>query len=446
MSLYQFCKDKILILGFLIVCVVSANLLLDHIIQNTKICSDTSGFITNDGKKLHRIAVDQAEKIKSAGWKTWELAPQEQPICGLVSVFYAVFSPKKTIYIIFASLLNVACLLFLWYFLSLNNKTFLQNPGFLAFLFYPSILEWTISIHRDGVFILANYIFIYAFFLIRQTDGIKNLLKAQFCIFVSFFLVENTRSYWTLWLYAWTLAIFLWKAVDIFKSAKGVEQKVVALLVIICFLFSLHINFRGGSNVVASKSVSPPAEIQKQPENLFPRKSDASVDTSYSHGFIENKLGKILKALYTSRNDIIRDKGFSLDPEAIESPSGFDLIREMCRSFQRGLFSPLPDLWFQAGSSGFYSLGKRMFLIISPLSWFCLAGVVFGIFTKTWNKDLLLVFSYCLFSIWLFSFVVPNVGTMMRLRYGFYGLLLAAGASYWLHLFSKQANHAKADS
>jgi len=409
-------------------------------------CLETNGFITNDGQMFHTIAVEQAKKIRSDGWSKFSIAPENQIIAGLVSVIYALFAINKIVYIFFAVLLNVICLVFIWFFLSLNNVRLGKNFGFLAFLFYPSILEWTVSIHRDGIFILGNYIFLYASFLVSRARELKGLLFSLLWFFLAFLFIEISRSYWNLWIWLFTCALLAKAALYFLKAKILVTKKITAISAIFFFLSSYPLCFKSSLKFVFYKTFTIENVNRTESSNSPSGSQSGTLARSDSSGLLYYHLEKLFSSVIISRRDIINDGGISLDPHSSEELSGSNFVFELFRSLQRGLFSPLPDLWFQEGKSGFYALGKKIFIFISPLSWFCLAGVACGLFTKTWHKNLLFVFSFCVISIWFISFVVPNVGTMMRLRYGFYGFLLAAGASYWLHLLLKMTPYAKADS
>ncbi len=96
------------------------------------------GLVILDSIGFDRIAKAKVVEIVSLGWSAWELKPQSQSPAGIASFFYAVFGTSPSSVLPFNAVVRA-----------------------LVFALNPASFEWVAQIHRDGIFILGNLLFIY---------------------------------------------------------------------------------------------------------------------------------------------------------------------------------------------------------------------------------------------------------------------------------------------
>lgn len=120
------------------------------------------------------------------------------------------------------------------------------------------------------------------------------------------------------------------------------------------------------------------------------------------------------------------------------------LVKYIPRAIQVGLFSPFPSSWFAEHSS---QLSKLMHIVTGMEMLFiylCLVGFTISLFI--WKKKL----EFWIFVCFSFYFTLipiyalPNIGALVRYRYGAIMLLVALGISTYLRLyFHKTTNDTK---
>jgi hypothetical protein len=99
------------------------------------------------------------------------------------------------------------------------------------------------------------------------------------------------------------------------------------------------------------------------------------------------------------------------------------------RALQVGLLSPMPGLWGGQGSSPAMTLARKIVGAATCFFYVCLIGFFAGLFIFRRNLHLWVITVYCLLGILVYTFTYPNVGTLMRYRYGFHMTLISFGAA-----------------
>jgi len=138
---------------------------------------------------------------------------------------------------------------------------------------------------------------------------------------------------------------------------------------------------------------------------------------------------------------------------ALNLPAGSNLEQEsdlasvpsffvyLPRALCVGFFAPFPADLVQPGSTEVGTLGRRMYLVTWPLYLISLIG--FGIWFLQAKDEFPLKNQtlYAVLSVLIFVYLVPNIGTLVRFRAGFFMLIICSGAAYWIKkLFDKQSH------
>ena len=121
--------------------------------------------------------------------------------------------------------------------------------------------------------------------------------------------------------------------------------------------------------------------------------------------------------------------GNTLIDGEVQFESAKDFPVYLPRALQVGLLSPMPGLWGGAGSSPAMTLARKIVGVWACFFYVCLVGFFAGLFIFRRNLHLWIIMGYCLLGILVYTFTYPNVGTLMRYRYGFHMTLISFGAA-----------------
>lgn len=139
---------------------------------------------------------------------------------------------------------------------------------------------------------------------------------------------------------------------------------------------------------------------------------------------------KKLSILASARRGAISSGGNSLVDATVELHSAKDFIRYLPRAIQVGMLSPLPDLWWGRASTPAMSLAREIAGVMTAFYYVCLAGLIVGLIVFRNNLSFWIVFFFCFLGILVYAFTYPNIGALMRFRYGFYMTLVSFGAAF----------------
>jgi hypothetical protein len=109
------------------------------------------------------------------------------------------------------------------------------------------------------------------------------------------------------------------------------------------------------------------------------------------------------------------------------------------RALQIGLLAPFPDMWFERGMTP----GARLMRLVSGLemsiAYVLLLGWIFLIPRIRGDRTAALVFVAvtCLAMIGVMSLAMPNVGTLYRMRYPLFMLVVGLGAAGWAMVLTR---------
>lgn len=121
--------------------------------------------------------------------------------------------------------------------------------------------------------------------------------------------------------------------------------------------------------------------------------------------------------------------GNTLIDGEVQFNSAKDFPMYLPRALQVGLLSPMPELWGGEGSSPAMTLARKIVGGVTCFFYVCLMGLSAGLFLFRGNLSLWIILVFCFLGILVYTFTYPNVGTLMRYRYGFHMTLISFGAA-----------------
>ena len=208
------------------------------------------------------------------------------------------------------------------------------------------------------------------------------------------------------------------------------------LLMFQAWIVSQHSRYFG-SNFEFAKSFE-----RKETQSALNTFNDVEDDNGNKS--ISNQFGETMWRYVEWMPDIIEDKFFQVSivrkntmviggntqiDKDVKMESIIDFLMYVPRAFQVGMFSPMPQFWSGEGSSPAMTMARKILGAATLFFYFCLVGLFLGAYRFWRSPAFWAIAVVCLSGILLYSFTHPNVGTLIRYRYGFYMLLVAFGAA-----------------
>ena len=411
------------------------------------------GLVLADSIGFNQRAKAKAAEISSIGWSAWELRAQSQSPAGVASIFYVLWGPSPKSILPFNAFLHAITACVVMRIFSNFFNTIPALIGALIFALNPASFEWTSQIHRDGIFILGNMLIVMAFVeSLSEPKKNRDWKNKDWVIFLGsstlgVTLIWVARIYWVqislmilLIMFFIILLFFLWK-----KFHNSININRFAIL----FFFTVILKLWFILVHSPSQSFDMPLALIHTTES--PQSAHANANESPQSGEITEK----------SRHEIFTWKLNNWVPEAIEArmyriammrqavnsqgggtlvdsdymlDSTGAIIEYLPRAFQIGLLSPLPTYWTGQGSTPAMTMARKVVGLTTLFFYFCLLGMVIGFRKMIGKPQVMILMVICLSGILIYALVYPNVGTLMRYRYGFYMLLVGYGLSYWVSL------------
>lgn len=410
------------------------------------------GIIVLDSTGFNQIAKTKAAEILENGWEKWELRPQAQSPAGIASIFYVFMVPKPYSMLPFNALVHAltGCLV-LWLLLHI----FSWKPalfGSVLFVINPAALQWVAQIHRDGIFILGNLLVLIC--LVQFWSGLKSAnMRTMVWGFIGggigTVLTWVARPYFVqvllvfvvlgLLLISFTCLVTRGPRCGIKYQGLFLTFLALCLLLLQGWLVKYH-----GAGIAelptvtaeapreSSEPIRKAAELPREasePLLVSDEKSEVGtkkwVPTEWLPKLVEQKL----YYLSVARKGAIGTGGHTVVDGDVPLNSAPAFVAYFPRALQLGLLSPLPGLWWGQASTPVMTLARKIVGVTTLFFYFCLLGLLFGMVSYRKNQVARLIFLFCFLGILVFTYTYPNIGTLLRFRYGFYMLLIAFGAA-----------------
>ena len=414
---------------------------------------------------FHTEAVELAKKIASEGWSTWTLrpAPNYQAMSGITAFFYALTGIHKPWVILFYNaFLHASAGVILFYLLTLFEVSKKYALIFSTlFVVFPTSLTWVSQIHKDGLYILGAYSNFLAIALAFSQKTFHNLLAVFFGILsgLSFFIVGREYAV-KIFFYFHGFTVLAVFAIIIFQLIRKNKEKTLQYLktLSVVFLIFLFFDFlqppqpqpppppqqqqQQPQQPQQPQPQQPPPQQQQQPQQPQqpqpqqppPQQQPPQQQWIWSP-YIPDKVEYLFYQLAYWRNEVwtkhLAGRPGGID-EDVRFYSVWDFIEYTPRAFIIGLFSPFPSFWFTKGST----TGGTIARYITPfeavylyVAWILLPFAIWKHREKPWLWIILLIsFSF----IWFHTIAEPNVGPIVRKRYGYVMFLSALSYSVFL--------------
>lgn len=399
--------------------------------------------VGGDWLVFHQVAVDLVDKMRYQGWQVWQLSPGGHAPAGIAAIFYYIFTPEPWVLIpLNAALHALATVLLARIVWMVTGNVRISILSALPFLFFPSASAWYAQIHKDGFFIAGIFACFYGWLGLTQVQswctsrgifaslawivggtiliGMVRDYGVQLIVFLSLpfafiavaRLLRTGSRAWPMW--HRILAVMLVLSIPVATSQISMNRYKTAAE-------TLAQSGGGTQDIPGAVIVKPLTETWRWADSM-PRKIDeyffalSAMRVAYSVGYPGAK---------------------SMVDREVRFDSAVDFPAYLPRAMQIGFLAPFPRDWsgrgsIEAGSfmrriSAFEMLGMYAALLFLPYSLW------------RWRKctEAWLIIGSCTIAITLYTYIIPNVGTLYRMRYGFIMIIMAMGVAGALSLFDE---------
>jgi hypothetical protein len=381
--------------------------------------------VGGDWVQFHTEGVEIAKRVEQEGWSVWTLRHpiSGQAMSGIAGLFYALTGIHKPwVLLPFNAFLHASAGLILYILLRLldiSKKTALIFT--IPFVVFPTSLTWVSQIHKDGLYILGMYLTFLSLALAFSNEIKKNVISILSGVLGAFVFFTVGREYAlkiVYYFYALFLLISLltatislvWKGKELFLR----YGKTALVFFVIFTTYGL---------------LQPQTQTQPQQTQW------------YWNPYIPDKIENLFYTLAVWRNEIWAQY-LSGRPGAIDEDIKFrsvgDFIEYTPRALTVGFFSPFPRFWFCQGSTTGGTIARYITPFEAIYLWFAWLLLPIALWFHRKTLWFWLVFLMCLGFIWLHVIAEPNVGPIVRKRYGYVMLLSAVSYSTAVELWRKR--------
>lgn len=377
-----------------------------------------------DSIRFHQMAVDLAEQIRLQGWSAWQLRPDSQAPAGIAAAIYALTLPEPWTLIPLNAALHALAATTLWKIILLIVKErWIATASIVPFVVFPSALQWTSQIHKDGWSIAGGLLALLGWMMVlgnlqaRQTP--PAFMRAGLLLVSGLGLAWIPRPYNTLLILGASLPIILGLAAFYFYSAyktkksRGNSILKMALLVG-CFVLLWALS--SGTYSVSYEEL-PPLATNVTPVSWKPSK------------WLPAPIDDLFQSVAATRFRYINgypDARTNIDTQVVFDEA-LDVAAYVPRATVILLFSSFPNAWFGEGSLEPNTLMRTIASFETMINYICLAGLLLGF--ALYRKDIRVwgLVAFCYLLILPQGLVVANIGTLYRFRFGGYMAITALG-------------------
>lgn len=390
------------------------------------------GLLPNDAIVFHNIAVEMAGKIHAEGWGAWTLFPGAAGNVGVLSAVYALFGPDPAWFIPLNAMAHATGALLVY---RIGGRLWPGDTGALgglmagiAFLVFPSALQWYGQNHKDAFAIVGTLLVLDAWIDLHAERELTKVtvLQRALQVAVGISLLGIVRPYFPIVLVGALLLSCL--AATVFSMFRRLPDIASSLL------FRLLIIGMAACIAVACARIEIAAGVYGEgdtPLNLQLQSSDdAVVEWVWrpTEGFplVADKMLKRaseLRAHFVAFGRSV-DAGSEIDGEYLPN-SAMSAILYTPRALIVGLLAPFPDMWTERVSV------PRLIGAVETAIWYLFALGIAVLLWQRFSPQLLAGVIFCATLLTVLAYIHPNVGTLYRQRFGVWQFFLLCGALGW---------------
>jgi hypothetical protein len=381
----------------------------------------------------HQTAAALSSAISHSGWQEWQLRPYLNAPAGIAAIFYTLIAPEPWVMIpLNAAMHALSAVLLAKIVWMVTGRAGISILAALPFLLYPSATTWYAQIHKDGYFIAGFFAILYGWLRLNQYETWRaNRYAAPVSVL---WIVSGTILIGVVRDYGVQLMVVLGSLYALVASVRLLRAGFQWPRWRLGFAIGLLLSIPLVTNMLSTNHYKTNAMIvvqnQKGDKDASGRAENRSIAETWRWSpSVPRSIDEIFYTLSVLRQGFAT--GYSAAQSTIDRDvrfkSAFDFIPYLPRAAQIGFLAPFPSHWLAPGHSPGGSLMRRL-AGVEMIGVYC-ALLFLPYAAWRWRRrvEIWLVLSGCVSAIMLYTYVVPNIGALYRMRYGFLMLLVGVG-------------------
>lgn len=392
--------------------------------------------VGGDSAGMHAAAAALAERIRSDGWSVWELRPASgNAPTGIAAALYVYLAPEPYMLVPLNALVHAAGGLVIYLMAySLSQNRLASVAAAIPFLVFPSAASWYAQIHKDGIFALGMLLCALGWMQAFNRDfwvaAVPRYVALLLPIAVGLFLVWVVRPHIMVLMNAVAIVIAVfglgmaaaWWRRGALPGSRALMAAFVFLAIPLLMVLVKPSDDRVESwkgDVVARESV-----MRYMPTTCVVSRGDnAQAD----------RLSGTVAAMRDFFTSGYRNAKSNMDPDFVPG-TVCNLLTYIPRALQIGFLAPFPNAWMADGS---IAAGTMMRRVVSAEMLAIYAGLLLlplAMWRYRRKPEFWFVLGFFTLLTLIHVYLVPNLGTLHRMRYGFLtavvGIAISAAFSW----------------
>jgi murein biosynthesis integral membrane protein MurJ len=411
------------------------------------------GLLSNDAAYFDALAWDIAQWVHLTGWSQW----QPFAVAGnvtIISLLYMLFGHDPALIIPVNAAIHAmgGLLIFLLTRVLTGKEPIGTYAGIVAaslFVLFPSALNWFGQLHKDGYAIAGTLLILFTWLkAVRLPNDMKSWITLLIGHGVGVLMVFSVRPYNLKVLLVVTLgALLAIVMVAVFRRQLRWFKMLISFFLIaaVTLVAADTLGAKAKANqkfaiqeiTIDGITIINPfmaAAANMQATELYADWQDESWNwrnTSWLPDGIERNMEIAAKTRAGLIVYGLQEKAKSLMDPDIKPQSMREVFCYLPRALQVAVFAPFPSSWLnEIKITRMVAAGEML------IYYLCFPGLLFLLWYHRRPEVWLALYFSCFF-LMVLGFTTANLGTLYRVRYGYFFILLLMGVSGWFTLLDK---------
>ena len=420
----------------------------------------------------HSKSIELSNIINTNGWSSWEMRPRGFGILGFISAIYSFTGINEPYVLIpfFSTLHAIGAISIVAIIEKLGVSRSVAIISAIPFLIFPSSLLWVTQILKDVFTINGSLLIllglvglvniprkVFSAYIIK-----KQLISSIFIIF-GFLIIWLVRPYYLQISLIFMLLMFF--VMNSFLVLKMLKRKASGLFVLSTFLIQFMLFYAVDSfQIPAYKktdknslitAIPSPTMLQassegrqlnnqassegRQLNNQVILKGKAYKDWVASP-YLPTRIDNEFKKLYLQRSYFyqVQSNANSTIDYGYDLNSTEKIILYIPRAVQIAFLSPFPSSWLADHPTKLSKLTHLVTGIEMIFIYLSFIGVFISAYLWRRKIEFWMVITFSFYFALIPTYTFPNIGALIRYRYGAIMLLAALGISIFLYKYAKK--------
>jgi len=411
-----------------------------------------NGFMLGgDSLGYHQKAIEVSELIRNSGWSEWKLRPfstLDAPV-GIASAIYSIFGNSPIVLLPFNAAVHAGSALCL---LLILRPIVGGNPRYaiiatLPFVIFPTAFYWHSQLHKDGIFIFGIYLFLCGWLLqFRDTpNSWQRQLISSALLVIGVILIWSVRTYMLIVLAAIGVVMALlcglfendWRKCGQLTSMEAAWRMVQRIGYCVAIVWVGGTGFLQTATAYSGHIEVTQAQAQAQTQiqtQVQAGRSQRVVCSGWEPTeWIPQPVDRLAFSIANTRrgyfSSVYADAASTIDRDQCLN-NFYELVGYFPRALQIGLFAPFPWQWLEASAQGKVQTMRLVAGGEMLGAYFALIFCALAVWYRRKAPWLWTLLAFVIPILLLLSIVTPNIGTLHRMRYGYFMILVGIGVGY----------------